>query len=244
MNTHHSHQRATTQAFLLGASLGLLMATVAGSRPAALGRATRLDLWQKLLARRFGAVEAALLAARVQTRFEALHAQRPSFARRALRLHLDHNLLPGLALYQVLRETSGGSEAALAQWDELVGAAEGSPAQKTFPLLGRVPGGFALLRVFTRALMKHGFPEDGWTFHWVEDNPQRIAFNIERCFYLTVLAYYGAPELTEHFCRLDDLAAEKLPPSIRWERTTTLGRGGSVCDFCWTYEPRQKGAHG
>lgn len=24
-----------------------------------------------------------------------------------------------------------------------------------------------------------------------------------------------------------------LPPSIAWERTTTLGRGGDRCDFCW-----------
>jgi hypothetical protein len=26
---------------------------------------------------------------------------------------------------------------------------------------------------------------------------------------------------------------ENLPPSIRWERTQTLGRGGSYCDFRW-----------
>jgi hypothetical protein len=235
MNTHHIHERAIGPAFLVGASAGILAGLLVAGRRATPGRATRLDLWQKLLARRLGAVEAALLAARVQTRYEALHAQRPRFARRALRLHLDHNLLPGLALYQVLRETPGSSEAALALWDELVGAPEGSPAQKAFPLLGRVPGGFALFRVFTRALMKHGFPEEGWTYHWVEDSPHRVAFKIERCFYHSVLAHYCAPELTEHFCRLDDLAAEKLPPTIRWERSTTLGRGGPACDFCWTF---------
>jgi hypothetical protein len=235
MNINHSHKRATGLAFLAGAGVGILTERLAGGRLAAPGRATRLDVWQRLLARRLGPVDAALLAARVQARYEGLSAQRPRFAHRALRLHLDHNLLPGLALYQVLRETLGGSEAALTQWDDLVGSAEGSPAQKGFALLGRVPGGFALLRAFTRALMKHGFPADGWSYHWVEDSPQRIAFNIERCFYQRVLAHYGAPELTEHFCRLDDLAAEKLPPSIRWERNTTLGRGGPACDFCWSH---------
>jgi hypothetical protein len=91
--------------------------------------------------------------------------------------------------------------------------------------------------------MEYGFPADGWTYHWVEASPERIAFNIERCFYQTVLADYGAPELTEHFCRLDDCAAEKLPPTIRWERTTTLARGGPACDFCWVHlSPRPTGA--
>jgi hypothetical protein len=26
---------------------------------------------------------------------------------------------------------------------------------------------------------------------------------------------------------------ETLPPTIAWERTMTLGRGGDRCDFCW-----------
>jgi hypothetical protein len=44
---------------------------------------------------------------------------------------------------------------------------------------------------------------------------------------------YGAPELMPHICAFDDWMFETLPPSIAWERTTTLGRGGNRCDFCW-----------
>jgi hypothetical protein len=239
MNIHCPRDNNMGSALVVGAGVGLLAAMALGRRRETLGRATRLDLWQRLLARRLGAVDAALLAARAQARYEVLYAQRPRFARLALRLHLEHNLLPGLAFYQALRETLGDPLAALTLWDEIVGAAEGSPAQKAMPLVGRVPGGFALFRAFTRRLMRHGFPVDGWTYEWVEDSPRRIAFNIKRCFYHAVLTHYGAPELTAHFCLLDDLAAEKLPPTIRWERTTTIGRGGPVCDFCWTYVPRQ-----
>jgi L-2-amino-thiazoline-4-carboxylic acid hydrolase-like protein len=241
MKINRSGDYTTGSALVVGAGVGLLAAMALGRRRAALGRATRLELWQKLLARRLGTVDSALLAARVQARYEVLYIQRPRFARLALRLHLKHNLLPGLALYQALRETLGDAVAALDLWDEIVGAAEGSPAQKAMPLLGRVLGGFALFRVFTRQLMRHGFPVDGWTYEWVQDSPRRIAFNIKRCFYHAVLTHYGAPELTAHFCRLDDLAAEKLPPTVRWERTTTIGRGGPVCDFCWTYNPQQNG---
>jgi hypothetical protein len=244
MNTNHSHEGTTGPAFLVGAGVGIVAGIAVSLRRAAPGRATRLNQWQRLLARRLGPVDATLLAARVQARYEALYAQRPRFGRLALRLHLEHNLLPGLALYQVLRETLGDSQVALAEWDQLVGAAEGSPAQQSIRLLEHMPGSFTLFRAVTRGLMRHGLPADGWTYHWVEDSPERIAFNIERCFYQAVLAHYGTPELTAHFCRLDDVAAEKLPPTIRWERTTTLGGGGAVCDFCWMHvrpvQPRRK----
>ncbi len=218
----------------LGVALGLAGGLALGRRLAGPPRATRLDLWQRLLARRRGAVEAALVAAQVQARFEELYRVRPRFAHPALRNHLDHNILPGLALYQVLRQRHGEAPAALAEWDEVVGAREGSPSQRSVRLLDRLPGSFTLFRTATRGMMRLAFPPEGWTITWVEDSDRRIAFNIEHCFYLTVLSFYGAPELTEHFCRLDDLMAEALPPSIQWARSMTLGRGGPRCDFCWS----------
>lgn len=42
-----------------------------------------------------------------------------------------------------------------------------------------------------------------------------------------------APELVSHICGFDDWMFAALPPSIAWERTTTLGRSGDRCDFCW-----------
>ena len=48
----------------------------------------------------------------------------------------------------------------------------------------------------------------------------------------------GAPELTPICCQVDDWMMENLPPSIRWERTQTLGRGGAVCDFRWRRVPK------
>ncbi len=235
MNAQLRNPNLPRRALLAGAALGLLGGLALGRRRAAPPRATRVDLWQRLLARRLGTVEAALLAARVQTRYETLHAQRPRFGNLALRLHLDHNLLPGLALYQVLRETQPDAQSALGIWDELVGAREGSPARWGLRLIEHWPGAFRVFRLVARNLMIYGFPRDGWSYKWVEDSDRRLAFDIDRCFYLTVLTDYGAPELTEHFCRLDDLAAEALPPSIRWDRTTSLGRGGARCDFCWTH---------
>ena len=52
-----------------------------------------------------------------------------------------------------------------------------------------------------------------------------------RCFYLNTLTAYGTPELTASFCKSDEVMAELLPPSIRFVRPHTLGRGDALCDF-------------
>jgi len=71
----------------------------------------------------------------------------------------------------------------------------------------------------------------GWDIELVENSQCSFAFNVHRCFYLDVLTAYGAPELTALYCRLDDLLYATWSPSIRWERTKTLGRGDDCCDF-------------
>ena len=60
-----------------------------------------------------------------------------------------------------------------------------------------------------------------------------------RCFYLNTLTAYGAPELTASFCKSDEVMAELFPPSIRFVRPHTLGRGDALCDFqyCHVKQP-------
>ncbi|HEU5102344.1 MAG TPA: L-2-amino-thiazoline-4-carboxylic acid hydrolase [Roseiflexaceae bacterium] len=81
--------------------------------------------------------------------------------------------------------------------------------------------------------MQRSYPKEGWTTQWVADDDQRLAFNIRRCLYLDTLMAYDAPELMPHICAFDDWMFETLPPTIAWERTTTLSRGGDRCDFYW-----------
>ena len=47
------------------------------------------------------------------------------------------------------------------------------------------------------------------------------------------LTAHGAPELTAVYCQGDDILFEALPPSITWDRTMTMGRGGERSDFRW-----------
>jgi len=213
-------------------TLSALGGLALGRRLAAPQRAHRLALWQRLLTRRMGEVDAALLVAQVQARYEELYARRPRFAQRALRMHLERYILPGLALYQVLREAHDDPHVALAEWDALLGAPENSEMRQALKLLSHLPWTFTLFRMAVRWRMGRDFPPEGWTLEWVEDSDRRVAFNICSCFFQKVLTAYGAPELTEHFCRLDDLAAEVLPPSILFSRQFDAWHSGLQNDVC------------
>src|SRR5690242_18734730 len=59
--------------------------------------------------------QGAILAARAQARYDALYHERPHFTHPALRWHLEQNILPGLALYQVLSKESNDRDAVLSE---------------------------------------------------------------------------------------------------------------------------------
>ena len=173
---------------------------------------------------------------KLQQRYEELYDMQPHYDHPALRKHLEQNILPGLALYQILQAETGDQAAALAEVEMLLHAsAVRSGLRKTTAALKYVPEPFRLLRPVVRAAMRFGYPPAGWETEWIEDSDQRIAFNIHRCFYLNTLTAYWAPELTRLFCQMDDVVYEALPASIRWERTSTLGRGNEQCDFCYRH---------
>lgn len=210
---------------LAGALGGAVLVKVLSATP----RMPNIGPWQQALIEQRGEVEGAMLAARVQARYDELYTQRPHFADRALRMHLEDHILPGLALYQVLQNDRGEPESALSEVDRLFEAGLDKKLVQ-LRLLGRLPAPFAAFRLLARWSMRE-FPAEGWAIELVEDSKQSYAFTIRRCFYLDVLTAYGAPELTASFCRLDDLLCANLPPPLRFERTKTLGRGDDCCDF-------------
>lgn len=221
--------------------LSVLAAAVAGARLIARRRSNRpriakANTWRQELTRRHGALEADALMDELQRRYEELYSTRSYYKHPALRKHLEQNILPGLALHQVLLAKTGDQAAALAEVEQLLQAsAVRSGLRKTTSTLKYLPEPFRLLRPVVHAAMRFGFPAAGWETEWIEDSHQRIAFNIHRCFYLDTLTAYGAPELTRLFCLMDDVVYQALPDSIRWERTGTLARGNQVCDFCYRH---------
>lgn len=222
---------ADTRLFLAGLAAGAIGGLLAKRLAVRPRRMPYLEVGRQVAAETRGPVQATLLAARVQARYDELYAHRLHFDQPALRQHYEEGILPSLALYQTLREECGSQEAALEELDRIIAAqVEQSGRRRLVQILGRMPDSFAVLRIVNRWAMKVQYPREGWRFEWVEDSDQCIAYDARECFYLNVLTACGAPELTAHLCVVDDLLYGQLP-GISWERTKTLGRGDDRCDF-------------
>ncbi|MEU0505309.1 L-2-amino-thiazoline-4-carboxylic acid hydrolase [Nocardia sp. NPDC005998] len=74
----------------------------------------------------------------------------------------------------------------------------------------------------------------GFTFERPVDDDRGYHLNIVRCFYHEVLAAHSAPELTPVMCEFDANWIDAIDPrahGFRFQRTTTIGLGGSHCPF-------------
>lgn len=188
-------------------------------------------IWQRTLAEKHGAGKAQDIIERARQRNRQLIAERPLPENPILRGHLTGNILPGLALYQILlQEYSNDQQAALADVDRAFRAQSLAKSRGMVLPLKVLPNPWGVFKLAFNRVMK-SYPGEGWDWEYLENSDERIAFNGTRCFYLDTLKNYGAPELTASFCKTDDVMAELFPPPIRFVREHTLGRGDAVCDF-------------
>lgn len=192
----------------------------------------RFTAIRRVVSAQLGRPAAAPILAGQRLRYAQLFAARTRHAHPALRRHLEDNVLPILALYQVLRE-SGREEAAALRIVQAVLEASVRSRRRAMVLAARLGLFFPAVRLLIRRVMRAGYPDAGWEIEWVETAARRVAFNVHRCFYADTLARYAAPELTASFCAVDDFLYRDLSSGMQWARTTTIGREGVVCDFCF-----------
>ena len=148
-----------------------------------------------------------------------------------LQWHLIEGILPGLALYQILRESGESQESALAVIDQTFKQLffdKRAGMQK----LGGIPLFYNILRLYIKPAMRQ-YPAEGWKIDWVQNDKNAIRFNMTSCFYFDTLTRYGASELTASFCEVDDFIYKDMSPKIKWQRSKTIARGETYCDFCF-----------
>ncbi len=228
--------------FWLGVAFGAIGGLVA-YRAMKASRMPNARIWQRILTEKHGEVQAAVLIARIQGRYEELKARRPVFERPIFNIHIVGGMLPGLALYQILREQGMDEQTALDEIDDTFEkwfTQTPPPKLRVNQTMKYFPENFTLFRRLVGFAMDKLFPAPGWQYEMVADDERRLAFNMSHCFYLDVLNYYEAPELTPVFCKLDDILMAALPESIQWGRTQTIGMGAECCDFRWDYLPTEE----
>jgi hypothetical protein len=155
---------------------------------------------------------------------------RPShYENKALRHHFEENILPAIAAYSILLMEGKDKDSAMQIMDRLLEASI-ELDRRMYRFWGRFPFFFDMIKLLLKPMMTMQYP-GRWNIEWPKLDPNVVGLNCRSCFYLDVLTEYGYPELTPHFCRLDDLFAAEAAPSVRFERTQTLARGGIICDF-------------
>lgn len=195
---------------------------------------SKIEIWRMELAKSFGLTKAAGLASRIRKRYFELMRQRPYFDSFVLRKHLEENILPGLALYQVLGEVLQEKER-VQEWTTELMRISTIPQHFGYKLAGRLPLYYRLFSLILPGWMKVAYPAAGWKTEWLENNEQRVIFNFHSCFYMDVLQSYGAEELTPCFCRLFDEIASDISPHVCRLHDGMLTEGDAYCNFQYIY---------
>ena len=147
------------------------------------------------------------------------------------KFHLESQILPGIAAYQVL-QTVLPREEALAT---LHGYVEERAWKLRKDILGlmRIPGLWRRVPgLFAKGTRKFFGSAAGFAARELEVTGSVWRIDMTKCPYHDACVRYGCPELCPCFCDSDDITYGDLHPRLLWRRTETLGRGGGRCDFC------------
>lgn len=194
-----------------------------------MARTTAIASFTRFFEKTYEPEKARRLTQLMLSRYAALLAERPLPDKKIKRNHLTRNIIPGLALYQVLLQVHGGDQhTALADVDAAFRAWTLDRFQGPLAPMKILPTPFGLFKVMFFMRMK-AFPEEDHVV--VENNATRLVLHTKHCFYLDLLTEYGAPELTPSFCKTDEVIAEMFPAGVKFIREHTLARGDNFCDF-------------
>ena len=163
----------------------------------------------------------------VYARTAALFADHAGCSK-ALYTHLEL-LLPCIAFYEAAQKVTGSKEKALAFCDEWAFR----EIEKMMPMARGIMklGLYRLMPDFGRLMLNNIFGEAAGFRSREVPGGKKISVDMTRCPYYETCKKYGCPELTQYFCKSDDIIYGNLHPKLIWARTQTLGMGGECCDF-------------
>lgn len=149
---------------------------------------------------------------------------------KAIKWHMDKNMLPTIAMYLAFKQFGITCERAYNHTAEILQIAC-KRIQKKNRFLGKMPFGYSLFKLFCRTIIAKQYPKEGWHTEWIEYNNEEIHFDFTSCIYAETTKRYDCFELCPLFCANDDITLAGYSPNIIFERSKTIGRGQSKCDF-------------
>lgn len=147
-----------------------------------------------------------------------------------VRFHTENKIFPAAAIYLTLKESIGQDDAYRVIEDATFKTADA--AAKKLSALLRLPGMRSLFVKAWDPLTRKMFGENsGFQNIFYPKKKGEYRMDVVSCPYNRYFTELGCPELTKISCGADDHVYGDLP-GLKFERTSTLGRGGERCDFC------------
>ena len=149
---------------------------------------------------------------------------------KGVRFHTENKILPAGAIYLTLKESIGQPESYRIMEEATFKTADA--AAKKLAALVQLPGMQSLFVKAWDPLTRKLFGENcGFQNVFYPKQKGAYRMDVVSCPYNRYFTELGCPELTKISCGADDHVYGNLP-GLRFERTTTIGRGGKRCDFC------------
>ena len=188
---------------------------------------TKYPFIRSALAKRYDKAALADILRRAENHYAALAAQCAD-APHGEQFHLDNTILPTAAIYKALLEAD--SENALSvTHGALISLCQ--TGNRMMRLILRIPGMKGMfMRLLPKMALKMFGRESGFDYMNYHADKTRLTMDTTVCPYCKYAKLLDVEELMPTFCE-SDFATYGGLPGIRFERTQTLGTGGSCCDF-------------
>ena len=149
-------------------------------------------------------------------------------ANKAFKRHLEQ-ILPCIAFYEALIKKTGCKRKALELYNKWA-----FDRLKKMAVILRIIMKTGLYRktpeIFDKMIDRLFGQQAGFVSRKIKVS-RPFARDILRCHYYENCKKYGCPDITQFFCKSDDITYGNMHPKLVWGRTQTLGTGGSCCDF-------------
>ncbi len=189
--------------------------------------------FRETVAQRFPS-QAAQLNAAFDARLQALRAENAG-ASKEKRRHLERQILPGIAAYEVLQTVMPKDEALATIHGYVERLARST--HKYLAAVLHIPGLYRLVPgTFVKSTRTAFGPAAGFAAKELHTDKNIWRVDMTKCPYHDTCVQYGCPELCRCYCDSDDISYNGLHPKLVWQRSKTLGRGNDCCDFCMRIE--------
>ena len=185
--------------------------------------------FQRTAAQRFPQ-QAEKLNAAFEARLNELRAENKD-ACKEKQLHLESQILPGIAAYETLQTVMPKAEAL--QTIHGYVAERAHRLRKYIDALMHIPGLYRRVpSIAAKGTRKMFGTAADFAAKELQTDKKVWRIDMLKCPYHDACVHYGCPELCPCFCDSDDVTYGGMHPKLIWRRTKTLGRGDDRCDFC------------